>query len=128
MKVIYTLLMPCIVVFVIMSSSCQRENMFIDENMAGRVEISASSTSNTISLRWPKVNKANWYRIEYAAPGEPPEVVSSFQDNVNDPVRYTIFNLKPNTTYKIKVEGREERDTGSQVRGSGTKEVTTKEE
>ena len=69
------------------------------------IEFTQTTTSTSITLSWAPVAGTSWFQVYYAKNGETLKSDENFQNNVENPITFTINNLSPSTFYDIKIEG-----------------------
>jgi hypothetical protein len=112
------------VVLMLSLSSCSKDDSAVPETVLSNIELSITKTTTSVSLSWIPVSGCSWYRIYIAKNGEPLVQVANYQDLINIPITYTIYELTANTSYNIKIEGRDYA-SGGKILASKTLVVST---
>lgn len=78
-----------------------------DPIVAKDIEVTSTSTSDAITLSWKPVSGVSWYKIYISKKGESATEFGPYQDLNRNPITYKIPDLEANTTYDIKLEGKD---------------------
>jgi hypothetical protein len=122
MKIITSLFSILIITSTLMLSSCSPDNEDDVTPTLKEIDLSTTSTSTSIKLSWMPVTGCSWYVISYAKTGQALAEVANYQDLINTPITYTISGLTANTSYDLKIEGKDYASGGNLL---ATKSKTT---
>lgn len=92
-----------------MFSSCSTTTEEEDDvtPTARELSLTVESTSNSVTLSWPKDDEISWYIISYAKNGETLVHFKDYQDLRNETISVTIPDLEASSFYDVQVEGKD---------------------
>lgn len=76
------------------------------------LNLSVSTSEDSATLTWDKVEECSWYKILIAKKGETLEVEANYQNLNVEEFSYEVNGLDSKTEYDIKVEGTSYLDDG----------------